>query len=292
MTFTGTFTDGYWWSNDSLRLHYRDYAGPSEAAANRPVVICLPGLTRNARDFDGLAERLAGQWRVLAVEFRGRGESAYAKDAMTYVPLTYVQDVEALLTALGLTRVILIGTSLGGIVAMILASMDRERIAGVVLNDIGPVIEPRGLERIRGYVGRTGPWPTWLHAARWLAENNATSYPNYGMPDWLVMAKRLFRLTSAGRIVADYDKKISEPFRLAGGEAGQDLWPVIAGMATIPTLIIHGALSDVLSEATTQAMVARMPLAKYVDVAGVGHAPTLDEPEAGAAIDTFLSPLA
>jgi pimeloyl-ACP methyl ester carboxylesterase len=279
-----TFVDNYWWSNDGLRLHYRDYPGRMD----KPVIVCLPGLTRNARDFHALAERLSGEWRVLAVEFRGRGESAYAKDAMTYVPLTYVQDVEALLTELAVPRVILLGTSLGGIVSMILASMDRERIAGVILNDIGPDIEPRGLERIRGSVGRTGPWPTWLHAARWLGENNASAYPTYTLSDWLVMAKRVFRLTSAGRIVADYDKKISEPFRLAGGEAGQDMWPVLAGMGTVPTLILHGELSDVLSEATARAMVAKLPNAKYVNVPGVGHAPVLDEPAALAAIDAFL----
>jgi pimeloyl-ACP methyl ester carboxylesterase len=274
-----TFVDNYWWSNDGLRLHYRDYPGRMD----KPVIVCLPGLTRNARDFHALAERLSGEWRVLAVEFRGRGESAYAKDAMTYV-----QDVEALLTELAVPRVILLGTSLGGIVSMILASMDRERIAGVILNDIGPDIEPRGLERIRGSVGRTGPWPTWLHAARWLGENNASAYPTYTLSDWLVMAKRVFRLTSAGRIVADYDKKISEPFRLAGGEAGQDMWPVLAGMGTVPTLILHGELSDVLSEATARAMVAKLPNAKYVNVPGVGHAPVLDEPAALAAIDAFL----
>jgi pimeloyl-ACP methyl ester carboxylesterase len=282
-----TFIDSYWWSKDGLRLHYRDHAGP----VGRPTIVCLPGLTRNARDFEALATRLASDWRVLAVSFRGRGESAYAKDAMTYVPLTYVQDVEALLTELGVARVILIGTSLGGIVSMILASMDRERIAGVVLNDIGPVIEPRGLERIRGYVGKAGPWPTWLHAARWLSENNESAYPNYDLNDWLLMAKRVFRLTSTGRIVADYDKKISEPFRMAGGEAGVDLWPVLDGMANVPTLILHGELSDVLSEATAKAMVARLPNARYVNVPGVGHAPTLDEPEAIAAIDAFLPAL-
>jgi pimeloyl-ACP methyl ester carboxylesterase len=282
-----TFIDSFWWSNDGLRLHYRDYPG----SMDKPVIVCLPGLTRNARDFDALATRLAGQWRVLAVEFRGRGESAYAKDSMTYVPLIYVQDVEALLTELAVSRVILLGTSLGGIVSMILASMDRERIAGVILNDIGPDIEPRGLERIRGYVGRTGPWPTWLHAARWLSDNNASTYPHYDLSDWLVMAKRAFRLTSTGRIVADYDKKISEPFRLAGGEAGRDLWPVLAGMGSVPTLVLHGELSDVLSEATAQTMVEKLPNARYVNVPGVGHAPALDEPAALAAIDAFLSDL-
>eukprot|EP01035_Chromulina_nebulosa_P036559 gene36559-49261_t len=111
------YENRYWWSNDGLRLHYRDYAG----RADRPPIICLPGLTRNARDYASVAERLAGEWRVIAVDFRGRGESGYAKDPMSYVPLTYVQDMEALLSELGVERYVAFGTSLGGIVTMLLA---------------------------------------------------------------------------------------------------------------------------------------------------------------------------
>ena len=115
------WSDGYWESSDGLRLHYRDYAG----GASRPPIICIPGLTRNARDFEGVAERLAGEWRVICVELRGRGESAYAKDPMSYVPLTYLQDMEALIAALGLERFVLFGTSLGGLITMLLAAAGR-----------------------------------------------------------------------------------------------------------------------------------------------------------------------
>ncbi len=279
------WTDGYWWSNDGLRLHYRDYAG----SADRPPILCLPGLTRNARDFETVAARLAPDWRVIAVDLRGRGESAYAKDAMTYVPLIYAQDIERLLVDLGITRFVAFGTSLGGIVTMLLAATDHDRIAGALLNDVGPQIETKGLDRIRGYVGRGGAYPTWLHAARGIAETNAAVFPDYDLTDWLAMAKRLYRLTPVGRIVPDYDKKIAEPFRMPGGEAGIDLWPALDALAEVPTLVVRGALSDLLAPETVEAMLARLKRGSSVTVPQVGHAPVLDEPDAAAAIDALLA---
>jgi pimeloyl-ACP methyl ester carboxylesterase len=280
------FAHGYWWSNDGLRLHYRDYAG---GADGRPPILCLPGLTRNARDFAALAERLSPAWRVIAPEFRGRGESAYAKDPMSYVPLTYVQDVEALIRQLELEAFVSIGTSLGGLVTMLMAGAERERLKGVVLNDVGPALEPAGLARIRTYVGKGGNWPTWLHAARALAETNRSAYPGYGIEDWLAMAKRLYRLSSSGRIVIDYDPRIAEPMRLPGGEAGIDLWPALEPLRGVPLVILRGALSDLLAEATVARMQQLLPLAEAVTVPGVGHAPTLAEPAAVAAIDALLA---
>jgi len=280
-----SYTDGYWWSNDGLRLHYRDYGGSTD----RPPILCLPGLTRNARDFEDVAERLSPSWRVIAVDFRGRGESAFAKDSMTYVPLTYVQDIERLLTELKIERFIAFGTSLGGIVTMLLAATGHARIAGAVLNDVGPVMEAAGLDRIRGYVGRGSGYPTWVHAARGLAEGNASVFPNYTLIDWLAMAKRLYRLLPSGKIIPDYDKKIAEPLRAPGGEGGFDLWPAFDALKSIPTLIVRGALSDLLSPATAAAMLARLDKGVLVTVPNVGHAPTLDEPEAAAAIDALLA---
>ena len=170
------WSDGYWESSDGLKLHYRDYAGD----ASRPPILCIPGLTRNARDFEGVAERLAGDWRLICVELRGRGESAHAKNPMTYVPLTYLEDMEALIAALKLERFVLFGTSLGGLITMLLAASGKERIAGALLNDIGPAMESRGLEHIRSYVGRSQNWPTWLHAARYLAEAQARPLSRLG----------------------------------------------------------------------------------------------------------------
>ncbi|MBO9622736.1 MAG: alpha/beta hydrolase [Sphingomonas sp.] len=278
------YSDGYWWSKDGLRLHYRDYAGP----ADKPPILCFPGLTRNARDYEGLAARLAGEWRVLCVEFRGRGESAYAKDPMTYVPLTYLQDVEALLAELGIGRFVAVGTSLGGIVTMLLAATGAERLAGVVLNDVGPELNPAGLARIRTYVGKPVWYPTWMHAARGVAEGNGDVYPAYAIEDWLRMAKRLYRVNSSGRIVLDYDMKIAEPFRVPGNEAGPDMWPTIDALKGRPVLVVRGERSDILSAGTAEKMLARLPQGELVTVPGVGHAPTLEETEAAAGIDRLL----
>ncbi len=282
------YGDGYWWSNDGLRLHYRDYPGP----ADKPPILCLPGLTRNARDYEALANRLAGRWRVIAIDLRGRGDSAYAKDPMTYVPFTYVQDVEALIAELGIGRFVAVGTSLGGIVTLLLGAATRARIAGAVLNDVGPEIAQGGLDRIKSYVGRGGNWPTWMHAARALRDNNRNVYPGYSLVDWLAMAKRLYRLNSSGRIVLDYDMKIAEPFRLPGGEAGVDLWPALDGLKDAPVLVVRGALSDILADHTVRRMLSLLPDAEAAEIPGVGHAPTLDEPDAAAAIDRLLARVA
>ena len=274
----------YWWSNDGLRLHYRDYPGRED----RPPIVCLPGLTRNARDFEDLAARLSPEWRVIAVDLRGRGESAYAKDPMTYVPLTYVQDIEALLGELAVPSFIAFGTSLGGIVTMLLAGTAREKIAGALLNDVGPEIETAGLSRIRTYVGKSNTWPTWMHAARAVAEANGDVYPAYEIEDWLAMAKRLYRLNSAGRIVLDYDMKIAEPFRVPGNEAGPDMWRALEQLKEVPVLILRGGRSDVLGARTAERMAAALDDAELVTVTGVGHTPALDEPEATPAIDRLL----
>ncbi|HEX8240273.1 MAG TPA: alpha/beta hydrolase [Allosphingosinicella sp.] len=279
------WSDGYWMSSDGLRLHYRDYAGSAE----RPPILCIPGLTRNARDFEGVAERLKGEWRLICVELRGRGQSDHAKDAMTYVPPTYWQDVEALIAELGLKSFVAFGTSLGGLITMLLAMADSKRIAGALLNDIGPVLETQGLEHIRSYVGRSQSWPTWLHAARAICEMQRDRYPDWDVGQWLVYAKRLCRLTQGGRIVFDYDMRIAEPFRQPGGDSGFDLWSAFAALKGIPSLVVHGGISDLLSRATVERMVAENPAMEAATVPNVGHAPTLEEPEAVAGIDRLLA---
>ncbi|QGP78541.1 alpha/beta fold hydrolase [Sphingobium sp. CAP-1] len=281
------YSDGYWWSPDGLRLHYRDYAGGEDG---RPPLLCLPGLTRNARDFEPLAGRLAGEWRLICPDMRGRAESAYAKDAMTYVPLTYFQDIGRLLADLAIPRFVAIGTSLGGVITMLMAATHREWLAGALLNDVGPVLDEGGLVRIRSYVGVGQSHPTWVHAARALAEANADVYPGYDLEQWLAMAKRLYRLNSGGRVVLDYDMKIAEPIRAMGSEAGVDMWPVMQAFAGIPTLLLRGDRSDLLSEATAQRMAREIgESAELAVVPGVGHAPALDEPASAAAIDRLLA---
>ncbi|WP_174290815.1 alpha/beta fold hydrolase [Sphingomonas bacterium] len=274
----------YWTSPDGLKLHARDYAGD----ASRPPIVCLPGLTRNARDYDTLAARLAGRWRVLAVNLRGRGGSEAAKDPMSYVPATYVADVQALLADQGIGRFVVIGTSLGGIVTMLLARAGAP-IAAALLNDVGPEIEPVGLARIKGYVGRASSFPTWMHAARAVADTNRDVYPDWRIEDWLAMAKRLYRLTSAGRIVLDYDLKIAEPLRNPGAETGPDMWAALSALRDVPTLVVRGGRSDILSAATAERMVAGLDRAELTTVAGVGHAPTLSEPALHEPIDRLLA---
>lgn len=283
------WTDHYWWSADGLRLHCRLYGAAGGGAA--VPLLCLPGLTRNARDFGALAPALAADGPVAAIDLRGRGDSAYAKDPMTYVPLTYVQDIALLLDSLGWRRFAVIGTSLGGLVAMLLAGTMADRFAGAVLNDVGPQLEPAGLARIRAYVGSVSSQPTWLHAARQTATQNAAVYPDYHIQDWLRMVHRTHRLTPEGRIVADYDKQIAAPFRLPGGEAGVDLWPAFDALAAHPLLIVRGALSDILAAETAGQMLARAHAGSLFTAARVGHAPTMDEPGARAAIDAWRGQL-
>ncbi|WP_022682720.1 alpha/beta fold hydrolase [Sphingobium bisphenolivorans] len=282
-----SYTDGYWWSPDGLRLHYRDYAGGGN---DRPPLLCLPGLTRNARDFEPLAERLAREWRLICPDMRGRAESAQAKDPMTYVPLTYLQDISRLLADLAVPRFVAIGTSLGGLITMLMAATHREWLAGALLNDVGPTLEEAGLARIRTYVGNGQSHPSWVHAARALEEANSDIYPRYDLEQWLAMAKRLYRLNSAGRVVLDYDMRIAEPLRVAGGEAVVDMWPVMQAFCGIPTLILRGERSDLLSDATARRMVQEIgETAELATIADVGHPPVLDEPESVAAIDRLLA---
>ncbi len=283
------FEDRYWDSPDGLTLHFRDYFADTVTDPRRPAVICMHGLTRNARDFAPLAERLAGQWRVIVPEMRGRGMSEYAKDFVTYNPLTYVADIEALVAQEGIARFVAIGTSLGGLMTMLLAAKDSTRIAGAVLNDIGPVINLSGIERIREYVGQGRSYPSWMHAARALAEVHGSAHPNFAIDDWLEMAKRSMVLQPNGRIGLDYDMNIAEPFQHDDGAAPPDLWPAFEALKDLPLLVLRGALSDVLSPDTMEEMQRRIPAADMVTVPDVGHAPVLDEPAAAAAIDRLLA---
>ncbi len=282
--------DGFWESNDRLRLHYRDY--PAAPRTRQLPILCIPGLTRNARDFAAVAERLAGKRRIIVAELRGRGESERARDPASYVPATYLNDLTALIDQIALDRFILFGTSLGGLLSMLIAATLPGKVAGVLINDIGPAIDPAGLGRIRSYVSRTASFPTWLHAARAMADTHRVAYPDYKLDQWLEFARRLCRLTPAGRIVMDYDSAIAEPFRVPGNEAPADLWPVLDALKPMPSLLVRGGLSDIITAETADRMVATLPLMERIDLPRIGHAPTLAEPECEAAIDRLLARIA
>lgn len=285
------FEDRFWTSPDGLKLHFRDYAPPRGNEETRPPIICLPGLTRNARDFHELAMHLALDWRVICIDNRGRGGSEYAPDPMSYTPATYVGDLHALLQQEQIGRFVAIGTSLGGLMTMMVAAMSPGILAGAVINDIGPEIDPAGIDRIRDYVGQSKNYPSWMHAARALSETGGATFPAYTIEDWLVMAKRSMALGSNGRISFDYDMKIAEPFAIADNAVPPDLWPAYAALDACPLLVLRGELSDLLSEATVAEMKRHTPDGKFVTVPGVGHAPMLDEPAALTAIDRFLAGL-
>lgn len=282
------FEDRFWPSRDGLKLHFRDYAGPEDAGGRLPV-LCLHGLTRNARDFDVLAPRLAADRRVICPDLRGRGDSEYARDSATYTPPQYCEDVLGLLEQEGIDRFVAIGTSLGGLMTMALATIAPGRIAGAVINDVGPRLEPAGLARIRDYVGQGRSFPTWVHAARGLEDTQGQAHPGHTLDFWIGMAKRLMTIAGNGRVVFDYDMKIAEPFLSFDLNEQPDLWPSWDALSGAEVLIVRGARSDLLSGATLAEMIRRIPRAEALTLPDVGHSPTLDEPDAVAAIDRLLA---
>lgn len=284
------YEDRFWTSSDGLNLHYRNYPGP-EGSTALPV-LCMHGLTRNARDFAALAEDLAASRRVIVPEMRGRGLSAYAADSDSYTPPVYVADVEKLLAEQGITRFIVIGTSMGGLMTMLMAHAAPGRMAAVVMNDIGPEVDAAGLARIAGYVGQGRSYPTWVHAARGLADAHGAAFPDYGLDQWLDLAKRTMVVSQNGRIVFDYDMAIAEPFAKPGNAAPPNLWLAFEALRGVPMLLVRGGLSDLLSEETVKQMGARNPAMTAITVPRVGHAPTLDEPEVRASIHALLDGVA
>ena len=286
------YSDRFWTSTDGLTLHYRDYPGPEDGSAGAPPVICMHGLTRNARDFTALAEHLSSKRRVIVPEMRGRGMSDYAKDSATYNPITYVGDLMALLADQGIDRFIAIGTSLGGLMTMLFAAVSPGRVVAAVLNDVGPQIELAGIERIAGYVGQGRSYPTWMHAARDMQDLHGASFPDFGIEQWLEVAKRTMVVGQNGRISLDYDMAIAEPFKEVDNAAPPDLWPAFDALGDVPLLLVRGELSDLISASAVAEMERRHPGMQTVIVPRVGHAPSLDEPESRAAIDSLLARLA
>jgi pimeloyl-ACP methyl ester carboxylesterase len=278
------WTDRYWYSVEGLRLHYRDYEGPRD----KPPIFCIPGLTRNARDFEPVAERYAGGWRLLCVELRGRGESAPDPDPSRYTPHHYVADLLKLLDQEGIADAVFIGTSLGGICTMLLASTDADRIAGAMLNDIGPEIDQVGIDRIGGYVGREVTFESWEKAITVLSERNREVFPNWGEGEWKRFAYRIMHETPDG-VRFQYDMHIAENFRAATeGPQGAN-WHLYEALAGRPVTILRGELSDLLSQEVAEQMVERLAGdAELVVIPAVGHTPNLEEPETQAAMDRLL----
>lgn len=280
-----SWSDDYWTSSDGLKLHYRDYPG----SPDRPPVLCLHGLTRNSRDYESLAERLAGDWRVITLDFRGRGLSEYDPQPSRYLPPTYAADVLQLLDALAIPEAVFIGTSLGGLTTMVVAAFAPQRIAGAVLNDVGPELDKPGLDRIRSYVGKPQLFRDWDDAAEQLSNKYRDRHPLYDREKWVRYVKRIARQTDRG-IEFDYDMAIAEPFKQMDDAtaAAAAAWPLFRALAGRPVLILHGENSDLFSAETAARMVEAVPDAELVTVPNVGHAPDFEEPESIAAVDRLL----
>jgi pimeloyl-ACP methyl ester carboxylesterase len=276
--------DNFYASSDGLRLYYRSYP------ANQPgwlPVLCLPGLTRNSRDFAALAEHLSARHEVLAADLRGRGLSAWDSDSSHYQLSTYVQDVWSLLDSRGVQRVLVVGTSLGALMGMALATR-ADRIAGVVLNDAGPELDLVGLLRIAGYAGKLPPVTTWAEAAAQTKSVNQAAMPDLTDAQWLDYARRGYRENAAGVPAPDMDPQIAAGFKNPPTGPLQ-MWPLYAQIKGVPMLVIRGALSDLLSAATVKRMTLEKPDLEQLTVANRGHVPLLDEPECRTAIDAFLT---
>lgn len=278
-----------WRSASGLRLFAREYG---EIGSSRLPVICIPGLTRNSRDFEDVAPLIAATGRrVIAIDLRGRGRSEWDTDPSRYKPATYAADVVTLLDQLGIPKAHFVGTSLGGIVTMTLASKSLDRIAGAVLNDVGPVVAAAGLQRIATYAGRPQVVQSWADAVTYARRTNGVAFPENTDADWERFARRIFREGEDGIPRLECDPKVFRPVPAFLVWLLTPLsWFLFRKLANgVPTLLVRGALSDILDEPTVRRMRAQAPSMEYVEVARVGHAPMLSEPAATAALQNYFT---
>lgn len=271
-----------------LVMRVRRYAG-----GDKTPVVCIPGLTRNASDFADVAAAIAPTGRdVVAVNLRGRGASDYDPEYANYFPPTYRDDILAMLDKLQWREAIFIGTSLGGIVTMLTNEKAPARVKAAVINDIGPDLAPEGLARIAQYVGESaeaGPAADLKEAAARAKAINGSAFPDASDADWEAFARRIFREQADGRWALDYDPNIVKALSEQG--PAPDLWPGFVSLKSKPTLLVHGAISDLLTADIVDKMRAVHPAFDYVKVPRVGHAPMLTEPAAREALAAFLAAL-
>ena len=285
-----TFSEIRYTSTDGLALYARDYASHSGPA--RLPVICIHGLTRNSGDFDELAPWIASQGRrVIAVDVRGRGHSARDPDPSHYQPLVYADDIVKLARDLGIERAVFIVTSMGGIITMTLALRKLRLISAAILNDVGPILSEKGLARIAGYAGKTTQPASWDEATEYIKNINESAFPENTMEDWGKWAQRAFAENPQGELVMRYDPNIAQPIH-SGKLKSQSLMSKYAFRRLArkrPTLLVRGALSDLVEAEQASYMKKAAPKMLYAEVPNVGHAPMLTEPPARDAIRSFLS---
>lgn len=280
-----SYTEKLFTAQDGLRLYFRDYGEANRATT---PILCLSGLTRNSKDFHRTAERLSKTHRVVAMDYRGRGQSERDSDPYNYIPTTYLNDARHLLTLLGLHKVIIIGTSLGGLLAMGMALVMPSAIKAVILNDIGPEVANNGRERIMEYIGTDTSPADWDAAAAELREK----FPTLSLrsdQEWREAAEATYRIDDDGVFHPDWDLKMVKPL-LRDGDL-PDLWPLFYALKQIPVLGIRGEVSDLLLPETFERMANSHPDFTSVTIPETGHVPSLWEPQSEAAIDGFLARL-
>ncbi|MEO0387524.1 MAG: alpha/beta hydrolase [Pseudomonadota bacterium] len=271
-------------TQDGLTLGYTD------AGAGFPV-LCLAGLTRDARDFDAIAAHLAPRYRVLRLDSRGRGRSDWAPNPVeSYQVPVEAADAAALLDHLGLSQVAVLGTSRGGFLGMVLAATRPGLLTGLILNDVGAVVEGAGMKRIANYLGRAYTAPDFDTLARQLQSAYAADFPGTDLGIWQTAARAMAH-DDGGKPVLSYDPALRDAF-LKDFDAENptlDLWPLFEAVGSVPVLCLRGANSDILSAPVAAEMAARNPAVTLTEVPDRGHVPFLDEPAATAAIDAFLA---
>ena len=273
-------------ASDGLRLAYRD-----EGSREGPVLLCLAGLTRNMRDFDFVVRDFGDRARIVRLDTRGRGESAHDPDYHNYNLIRESRDAIDLLDHLDITRAAILGTSRGGLIGMLLGRGHRDRITGLCLNDIGPVIETEGLAYIASYLGIVPTYRTYEAAADGLLAATAATFPGVPRARWRLHAERIWRQTDDG-LALRYDGNLRRAVLEASATGAiDDLWPFYDALAGLPLGVIHGENSDILSAATVAEMKRRRPDLIHADVPRRGHVPFLDERESRRAISDFLDRL-
>jgi len=264
------------------KIAYLDWGDP----ANKNVLVCVHGLTRCARDFDNFARAMADRYRVICPDVAGRGNSGWLADPMTYAIPQYVSDMVTLIARLDVEKVDWVGTSMGGLIGMGLAAQPNSPIAKLVLNDAGPVVTKVSLERIAAYVGIAPQFPNIETAIQYIRAVSATFGPHTDA-EWRFLTEVVVRKQADGSYRMHYDPKLAEPFKQQMPEGDLELWPLYDAIR-VPLLVLRGELSDLLKRETCEAMAARGPKAKVVEIAGVGHAPTLMHPDQIAIVRKFL----
>ena len=282
------FNDIFYQSHDGLGLYARDYACQNKNTPEAKIIFCMHGLTRNSKDFAKLAEHLSQSYRVICVDNRGRGRSEYDSNPNNYVAQVYIQDMFTLLDLLKINDTILCGTSMGGIMAFIMASIQPQRFSGIIINDVGPEIDTKGIARIKTYVGKISPLNSWQEAITRTKEINQSALPNLTNDEWEDFTNNIFR-DDQGSLRLDYDPAIAIPFKDADSDsAAPNLWPQFEAIVSLPMLLIRGEISDLIDSDCVAKMRSIKPDLKYVEVPETGHTPTLNEAVSRAAIDSFL----